>query len=99
MALKRPISEALRRAVAQRYGCEPGAYLKVRCAYCEHVGGIQWFMPQHRPGKGRVALESLEFDHSLAEACGGKSIAGNIVLACRPCNRSKGAKPLTEWRT
>lgn len=97
--IKRPISEATRRAVAEKYGCTPGSTLSVRCAYCDSYGVIEWFLSYHRPGVGRVALFNLEFDHSLAESRGGKSSASNIVLACRPCNRSKGAKLREEWRS
>lgn len=96
--IRNPISESLRRAVAAKYGCTPGETTSIRCAYCDQYGLVEWFLSYHRPGKGRVALFGLEFDHSLAESRGGKSVVRNIVLACRPCNRSKGAKSLAEWR-
>ncbi|UXZ62793.1 HNH endonuclease [Burkholderia multivorans] len=33
------------------------------------------------------------------EARGGRSVARNIVLACRSCNRSKGARSAREWQS
>jgi 5-methylcytosine-specific restriction endonuclease McrA len=98
MARKRPISEAVRRGVAARYGVLPGTVKRVRCAYCDFVGEVQWFLSSHRPGLGRVALEGLEFDHVIAESMAGISAPSNIMLACRSCNRSKGSKRLTAWK-
>ena len=38
-----------------------------------------------------------EIDHVLAVSLGGSSDLSNLVLACRPCNRSKGAKRVEDW--
>ncbi len=89
---KRPIPESVRRKVAEKYGCVPGGSIDVTCAYCPAKGCVHWFLSGHRPGVGRVALLNLEFDHVVAEALGGKGVVENLVLACRPCNRSKGKK-------
>ncbi|PRD86906.1 hypothetical protein C6P76_13900 [Burkholderia multivorans] len=96
---KTPISEAVRREVARRYGVLPGSCKTVQCAYCDALGQVQWFVSYHRPGLGRVALFNLEFDHVKPEARGGRSVARNIVLACRPCNRTKGARSAREWQS
>lgn len=40
---------------------------------------------------GKVA-EPFEVDHRIPLARGGDSSLSNLVLSCRPCNRSKGAK-------
>lgn len=40
----------------------------------------------------------LECDHVVPVSAGGLSIESNLVTACRPCNRAKGAKPLRAWR-
>ena len=37
-------------------------------------------------------------DHVLPLARGGDDIEDNVVPACAPCNLSKGAKLLSEWR-
>ncbi len=39
----------------------------------------------------------FEIDHVHPVALGGSDDPENLVWACRPCNRSKGAKPLSEW--
>lgn len=41
----------------------------------------------------------LECDHVVPLSRGGKSVIWNLVTACVPCNRSKGAKTLDEWRS
>lgn len=38
-----------------------------------------------------------EMDHVVALAVGGADTLDNLVPVCKPCNRSKGAKPLPEW--
>lgn len=39
----------------------------------------------------------LEADHVVPVALGGPSVLDNLATACKPCNRSKGAKTLEEW--
>ena len=39
----------------------------------------------------------FHIDHVHPVALGGSSTPENLVVACRPCNLSKGAKPLAEW--
>ena len=39
----------------------------------------------------------FDFDHLFPVSKGGLNSDSNIVLACVPCNRSKGAKTLKEW--
>lgn len=39
----------------------------------------------------------FEVDHVIPRASGGENGLDNLVVACRSCNRSKGAKPLDEW--
>lgn len=41
---------------------------------------------------------ALECDHVVPLAMGGVSVMENLATACKPCNRSKGAKTLDEWR-
>jgi len=42
--------------------------------------------------------QKIELDHLLPIARGGQHSEGNLVPACRSCNRSKGQKLLTEWK-
>ena len=38
-----------------------------------------------------AVLSSLEVDHIIAEKHGGKTIEGNLALACSICNKHKGS--------
>lgn len=40
----------------------------------------------------------LQCDHIIPVARGGLHDDDNLTTACEPCNRSKGAKLLSEWR-
>lgn len=39
-----------------------------------------------------------EIDHIFPACKGGSNEPENLAVACRTCNRQKGAKTLTEWR-
>ncbi|GAC1601585.1 MAG: hypothetical protein NVS3B2_04620 [Ramlibacter sp.] len=41
----------------------------------------------------------LECDHVVSIAKGGRSELSNLATACVPCNRSKGSRSLSSWRT
>ena len=43
--------------------------------------------------------ENFEFDHVVPVSRGGSHSIGNLVAACRKCNRSKTYKFITEWRS
>jgi len=43
------------------------------------------------------ASEDLTIDHVVALNGGGPHCQENLVVACRSCNCSKGAKPLEDW--
>lgn len=40
----------------------------------------------------------FHIDHVIAVALGGSDDPTNLVVACKPCNLSKGAKSLEEWQ-
>lgn len=83
---------ALRRDVATKYGCEPGKQKAAECFYCGKPGSIHWFpLADGRPSSW-VSFPELELDHLESEHEGGATSVENIVLACRSCNRGKGAK-------
>jgi 5-methylcytosine-specific restriction endonuclease McrA len=87
---KRAIPNAVRREVCRRAGAEVGTTVRVRCAYCPAEGSIIWseayaYWP---------VIADLELDHVHPEYRGGPMTADNITLACRPCNRRKGARVL-----
>lgn len=55
---------------------------KRRCRYC----GRQCVSQKRFRGRD----DSLTFDHVVPLAAGGPSIDGNIVVACKWCNETKG---------
>jgi 5-methylcytosine-specific restriction endonuclease McrA len=81
---KRAIPSAVRREVARRYGVRGGRG-QAPCHYCGHLGGIYWMT-------SAWVVFDHELDHVIPERRGGPTAAANIVLACRPCNRRKGAQ-------
>lgn len=93
-SIKQSIPAEIRRQLAARYGCEPGKSVAATCAYCDSRGNITWSV-RRKQVKGWVAIRGLEFDHVKPESAGGETKAENLVLACRNCNRSKGAS--LEW--
>ena len=42
--------------------------------------------------------EALCADHVYPEVLGGETTEENLTTACKPCNLSKGAKTLAQWR-
>lgn len=36
-------------------------------------------------------------DHVIPKAIGGKTVASNLVPACKPCNGNKGDRELVDW--
>lgn len=87
---KRAIPASTRRAVALAAGATPGTSTPIPCTYCGAMGEVWWPRTLKGTPGGWVTLSGLEFDHVIAEYHGGSSEPDNIVLACRPCNRSKG---------
>ncbi|KKM99277.1 hypothetical protein LCGC14_1149520 [marine sediment metagenome] len=85
---KRNIPVTLRRALAVKYGCEPGGSAECECYYCGTKGSIWW--PTTQTGKpGFWVAFSLSIDHFVAESKGGTTAEDNLVLACESCNKSK----------
>jgi hypothetical protein len=42
--------------------------------------------------------ESLELDHIVPWSKGGGNELDNLQILCKPCNASKGAKSMDEWK-
>lgn len=92
---------AVRRAVALRYGATPGldGRQPAMCQYCLAPGFI-WWPPRLNDGKpgAFVKFIDLSLDHVVPYSRGGcNQSPDNFVLACGPCNASKGFRPLAEW--
>lgn len=83
---KRAIPAASRRAVALKAGGQPLRTVAAACHYCGAPGRIHWITASW------VTFEDLELDHVVPEYHGGDGSPANLVLACVPCNRRKGAR-------
>ncbi|MGP4093003.1 HNH endonuclease [Nonomuraea sp. KM90] len=88
---KKSITSAIRRQVAVKYHCPPGASIKVPCHYCGALGEIWWWRLRSGQPSSWVSFDH-EIDHVIPEAQGGSTAIENLVLACRPCNRRKGSR-------
>lgn len=82
---KKAIPAASRRGIASANGCSPLKTTDAACHYCGAPGRIHWITASW------VWFEGLEMDHVIPESHRGDSSPANLVLACRRCNRSKGA--------
>lgn len=88
---KAKIPWQVRREIATRYGCPPGGTVVAPCHYCAVPGQIWW--PTRRDGKPSAWVHfAHEIDHVVPESAGGPTVADNLVLACRRCNRRKSAR-------
>lgn len=83
---KKAIPAASRRGLALANGAKPLETTDAACHYCGAPGRIHWIT------RSWVWFENLEMDHVKPESLGGNSLPKNLVLACRRCNRSKGAR-------
>lgn len=81
---KSAIPVSVRMEVAANNGGIPLQITDAKCVYCGAPGRIGWVT------KSWVWLDGLEFDHVVPEYHGGQTVASNLVLACRACNRRKG---------
>jgi 5-methylcytosine-specific restriction endonuclease McrA len=52
---------------------------------------------RHRCAYCRVDFETLQIDHVTPVSRGGSDAIGNLVLACVPCNKSKGTQTAAEF--
>ncbi len=87
---KTAIPQASRRALALRYGCEPGRRLdNVPCHWCGESGSIGWTRLYSGRPSGWVTF-THHIDHVLPECQGGSHDPSNLVLACSLCNLSRG---------
>lgn len=86
-----------RRALAVKYGCPPGGQKECACYFCGSPGVIHWFNRRDgRPGAW-VCFSGLEVDHFEPEKSGGNASDNNLVLSCRPCNRSRRDKEAIQF--
>lgn len=88
---KARISDALKREIASKYGCEKGQSLSVKCSYCDFVGSIKW-------SGSYVTFPGMHLDHHIPESKGGETSLSNLVLACRDCNIAKSDSLFEDWK-
>jgi 5-methylcytosine-specific restriction endonuclease McrA len=60
-------------------------YQHRRCYYC----AAKLYVTPHRAYKGEK--RDWEIDHKVAIYYGGTNVPKNLCIACKPCNREKGA--------
>lgn len=91
---RRPqVTQTMRIAVAERYGCLEGQRLWIECVYC----GDPILIDRTRR---RVRFLDVygrsypELDHVEPLFWGGEHHPDNLVPSCMHCNRSKGARRL-----
>jgi 5-methylcytosine-specific restriction endonuclease McrA len=46
----------------------------------------------------KVAPSDITMDHIVPLIRGGRSVRGNVVPACRPCNSKKNGQLLMDWK-
>lgn len=94
-AVSRPyISQAMRREVAERFGCEEGATVTIGCTYCGDPITIDRTEPRHTRFLDDCGRSRPELDHVQPLFWGGAHTAANLVPSCLRCNRSKGPRRL-----
>lgn len=76
------LKNAERRAKAKEFLVTEKDIAKIRSSSCLNCG----------------TSDSISIDHVVPLARGGKHSVGNLQPLCKPCNSSKGAKLMTEWR-
>ena len=64
------------------------------CFYCRHPmwrEGAKAFAAEHGISRGQARMFRLTAEHLTAQMEGGRTIASNIVAACRYCNHGRHA--------
>lgn len=91
----------LRNELARRSGCSSvnDGRVDVGCFYCGAPGQV-WWEPDRRVDARIIygqARSTLQVDHVIPVAHGGRHFINNVVWACRPCNRAKGTQSADEF--
>lgn len=95
--MSRPaINQAMRRAVAERYGCMDGESVLIGCVYCGDPIIIDRTDPKRTRFLDSEGRYRPELDHVEPLYWDGAHTTENLVPACLSCNRSKGPRRLAE---
>lgn len=89
-----PITQAMRREIAERYGCGPGERVVIGCHYCGDPITIDRTNPKRTRFLDGLGRSYPELDHVKPLFWAGSHTVDNIVPACLRCNRSKGPRRL-----
>lgn len=92
--VKRAIPGSVKQVVVERAGATPGTTSPIECHYCGREGTIWWPLTYTGKVGSHMVMRGFEFDHVYPESKGGATTPENIVISCRPCNRSKKDKVL-----
>ena len=76
--------------------------IKREKARARELRNSQWWKRKRSSGKcyycgGKFKADELTMDHLIPIVRGGKSVAGNVVPACKECNTKKKYLLPTEW--
>ncbi|HYC23914.1 MAG TPA: HNH endonuclease signature motif containing protein [Candidatus Bathyarchaeia archaeon] len=79
------------------------AHIRRERARARELRASQWWKRRCAAGVchycgARVGARSLTMDHLVPVIRGGHSTRGNLVAACKACNRAKGHRLATEWQ-
>ena len=77
------------RKVIRRLQIQSGEWAAMRKAVFERDG--------YRCNYCGMVGVRLEADHVIPVSRGGATVESNLVTSCKPCNRAKGVKSVTEW--
>jgi 5-methylcytosine-specific restriction endonuclease McrA len=77
-------------------------HIKREKARGRELRNSQWWKRKRSTGicyycRGKFKTDELTMDHLIPIARGGKSVAGNVVPACKDCNTKKKFLLPTEW--
>lgn len=88
----------IRKRARERYAANPGLY-RLRARERAFTGETAAYVAEllEQPCAYCGSTEQIEIEHVVPYSRGGKTEPDNLVPACLPCNRSKGAKTPTEW--
>ena len=90
--------DLIRERARVRYAANPGLY-RLRARERSFTGETAAYVAEllTQPCAYCGATEQIEIEHVIPYSRGGKTEPDNLVPACSPCNKSKGAKTPAEW--
>ncbi len=84
----------------RNYGFVMDRFKKLQSGMIEWSGSIREYVRERELPDVCIycgAVEDLSYDHLIPRSRGGPDVPDNVVLCCRGCNSSKGARGVYEW--